>query len=928
MTQYSFNSGWKFFRGVQNSEVISPGFDDSPWEAVTLGHTVRLEPVNVSGGLNYQGDAWYRKRFIFDDTFKGKKLYIKFEAAMHETEVYLNGREIKRNFCGYLPFVIDVTDDVLFNEENVIAVRVNNEDNADIPPGRPQQNLDFCYFGGIYRNAWLIKKDSIHITDELYEDEKAGGGIFVRYENVSREYADILIKTHIRNDSGLNEASGKISYIIKDKGKCIKQEEQIVSIEESGTFEIRLRIEKPKLWSVTEPNLYELTVETEFGDYIDCEALKIGIKDIRFTERDCILNGEKVLLTGCNRHQEYPWIGNALPDSLQYRDAYMIKKAGWNIVRTGHYPQAKAFMDACDELGILVITPTPGWQFYPAENHDIFDKRVEENVRHMVRYLRNHASIAFWEPIINEEGKTPDEFRRMTYNAVHEEYPGEQCYCAIDEEYDTESLYDIIYKKTMEKNPHKPGFTREYGDTWKEQTEWYEPKHYRVNREENAFGGFYPGGKRAMIDNMLARTVSKGIDGNDTDYPRSIKQKHIAYKEGLNTGFCLWAGFDHNRGGCSNPACVGAIDFYRIPKYQYYSYQAQSKAVEPMIFIAEYEDRAWCISNCETVRLYRDGVCLGERPTGEDPDLPSVPAEFSLNGNWNELKAEGYNGGTLAASQVKKKSGVPRKIILTAPNFGVTPIADGNDKIMIYAHVVDENGTVCENVTVELNYVAEGAAKIVGALNPRIMSSKQSVSMGIGAFLIETEKTTGEIVLKAWAKGLEPGILRIKTVSPKYAEIPYRLCGNTECENVEYEEDRKKEQEQKREQEQDKNRVDFAKEKQTWASSGDSACGNDGNPNTGWIADLSDTAPEWNVDLGEEKELSGLRILWNNDSTTYTYDIEISGEDHNFKTALSTSGTGQDIGIIPFKQSNVRYIRVKIKNVSKGTAGFYMFELY
>ena len=291
-----------------------------------MGHTVRLEPVNVSGGLNYQGDAWYRKRFILDDTFKGKRLYIKFEAAMHETEVYLNGREIKRNFCGYLPFVIDVTDDVLFNEENVIAVRVNNEDNADIPPGRPQQNLDFCYFGGIYRNAWLIKKDSIHITDELYEDEKAGGGIFVRYENVSREYADILIKTHIRNDSGLNEASGKISYIIKDKGKCIKQEEQIVSIEESGTFEIRLRIEKPKPWSVTEPNLYELTVETEFGDYIDCEALKIGIKDIRFTERDCILNGEKVLLTGCNRHQEYPWIGNALPDSLQYRDAYMIKK--------------------------------------------------------------------------------------------------------------------------------------------------------------------------------------------------------------------------------------------------------------------------------------------------------------------------------------------------------------------------------------------------------------------------------------------------------------------------------------------------------------------------------------------------------------------------------------------------------------------------
>ncbi len=465
MMQYSFNSGWKFLRGVQNSEVINPKFDDSPWEAVTLGHTVRLEPVNVSGGLNYQGDAWYRKRFILDDTFKGKKLYIKFEAAMHEAEVYLNGIEIKRNFCGYLPFVVDITDKVLFNEENVMVVRVNNEDNADIPPGKPQQ-----------------------------------------------------------------------------------------------------------------------------------------------------------------------------------------------------------------ELGILVITPIPGWQFYPEENHCIFDKRVEDNVRRMVRYMRNHASIAFWEPIINEEGKTPDEFRRMTYCAVHEEYPGEQCYCAIDEEYDTENLYDIIYKKTMKKNPHRPGFTREYGDTWKEQTDGYEPKHCRVNREENAFGGFYPGGKRAMIDNMLARTAARNIDGKNIDGPRFLNQKYQSNKSGLDTGFCLWAGFDHNRGCCLNPACVGAIDFYRLPKYQYYSYQAQSKDVDRMVFIAEDEDRVWCVSNCEKVRLYRDGVFIGERSTAEDANLPSVPVEFSLDKAWSELRAEGYDGGKLEALQIKKRAEAPRKIVLTAKHSGVRHI--------------------------------------------------------------------------------------------------------------------------------------------------------------------------------------------------------------------------------------------------------------
>lgn len=920
MLQYSFNSGWKFFRGSQNSEVIKPDFDDLPWEAVTLGHTVRLEPVYACGSINYQGDAWYRKRFILDDTFKGKKLYIKFEAAMHETTVYLNGRKIKENFCGYLPFVIDITDYVLFGKENVMAVKVNNEDNPDIPPGRPQQALDFCYFGGIYRNAWLIKKDLIHITDELYEDEKAGGGIFCRYEKVSREYADVIIKTHIRNDSKLNSAKGKICCTLKDKDGCINQAEQDVVIEECGTYEMRIRINNPKLWSVTEPNLYELTVETEFEEYKDCETLKIGIKDIRFTEKDCILNGEKVILTGCNRHQEYPWIGNALPDSLQYRDVYMIKAAGWNIVRTGHYPQAKAFMDACDELGILVITPTPGWQFYPVESHELFDKRVEENTRNMVRYLRNHASIAFWEPIINEEGTTSNEFRRMTYGAVHEEYPGDQCYCAIDEEYDTEGIYDIIYKKTNEKNPHKPGFTREYGDTWREEIEEYEPKHCRVSREESGFGKAYPDGRKGMINNMLVRTSAKDIDGNEVDFREFLIDNYRSHKAGRNTGFCLWAGFDHNRGCSSVPSWVGAIDFYRIPKYQFYAYQAQNKFIEPMIFIMEYENRVWCVSNCETVKLYQDSVCVGERLTGEDNDLPSAPVEFSLQGDWNELKAEGYNGGKLAVSQIKKKQGTPKKIVLSAPDFGYTPVADGNDKLMVYACVVDENGTVCEDVPVELNYEAEGAAKIVGASNPRIMASKQRVSMGIGAFLIKTEKTAGEILLKAHAEGLEPGVLRIKTVLPKYDEIPYALYGNTECENVEYEE--------KAEKKQTKYHINLAGGHQAWASSGNPEYGTDCNPNTEWVADLSDTAPEWTVDLGSEKNLNGLRILWNDDSTTYTYDIEISSKENSFKKVLSKSGTGQDLGIIPFEHSGVKYVRVKIKNVSKGTAGFYSFELY
>ena len=920
MGKYNFNSGWKFFRGKQGDSVFAPDFDDEAWETVTLGHTVRLEPVHASGMVNYQGDAWYRKHFFLDRNFQNQKLYLKFEGAMQEAAVYLNGEKIKESFCGFLPFIADITELVRFDEENVIAVWVNNEDNKEIPPGKPQAELDFCYFGGLYRDAWLIKKPLIHITDELFEDIPAGGGIFVRYENVSRESAELRIKVHIRKEDHSEEAVlGTVRCRLFDGDLCVQEQEQTLQVEKEISAALCMRLENPRLWSVSQPHLYRLCVETAFGEYRDWESVNIGIKDIRFTEKDCILNGEKILLTGCNRHQEYPWIGNALPDALQWRDACMIKDAGWNIVRTGHYPQDKAFMDACDRIGLLVITPTPGWQYYPVEEHTLFDRRVEENTRRMVRYLRNHASVAFWEPVINEEGKTPDAFRRMTYQAVHEEYPGDQCYCAIDEEYDTQGLYDIIYKKTQEKNPHKPGFTREYGDSYREQFDGYEPKIYRVNREANAFGGFYPGGRRAMIENMLVRTSAQNMEGKRTDLARSVKGKYQSHEKGFDTGFCLWAGFDHNRGYCSNPACVGAIDFYRIPKYQFYAFQAKNKNGRPMVYLMEYENRVWVVSNCDCVRLYQDDRFIGEQET-KDRALPSAPVCFSLTGEWSVLRAEGVQNGQPAAEMIKRRQKKPERIVIKAPDYGYPLKADGNDKLMVYAYIIDQNGTVCEDITYTMKYEVEGPARIVGGENPRIRASKQQVCMGVGAFLIEAEKTAGQITLQAHADGLQSGRLLITSVPSERKEIPYIVRGNTDHENVVYEEEQTDRQE--------KGTRDLARRKPASASSGNPYCANDGNYATEWAADPSDEAPQWMVDLQCEQNTGGIRILWAEDSTTYAYDIEVGGADKLFRTVLSKSSTGQDIGVIPFAHENVRYVRIKIRSVSKGTAAISAVELY
>lgn len=199
MPKLNFNQGWRFYRGYLEESAKETDYDDSMWEGVCLPHSVRIEPVMASGMVNYQGDAWYRKHFIIDNEYKDKRIYIRFEAAMHEAKIWVNGKYVMAHYGGYLPFVADVSDYVEFGKTNVIAVKVNNEDNVLIPPGKPQIELDFCYFGGLYRDAYLIVKNNLHITDPIFAHVVGGGGIFVTYSNVSEKSAAVNVKAHIKN---------------------------------------------------------------------------------------------------------------------------------------------------------------------------------------------------------------------------------------------------------------------------------------------------------------------------------------------------------------------------------------------------------------------------------------------------------------------------------------------------------------------------------------------------------------------------------------------------------------------------------------------------------------------------------------------------------------------------------------------------------
>ena len=405
-TVYSMNPAWRFHKGSA-PEAYRVDFEDSAWEVVSLPDGIEYQPTEASGCTNYQGEVWYRKHFTPVDEWKNKKLFLHFEAIMGKSKVWINGHLVNEHFGGYLPVIADVTAYVDFGKDNVIAVCADNSDDPSYPPGKAQDVLDFTYSGGIYRDCWLIAHNDVYITDPNYENKVAGGGLFVAYNNVSEESADVLLDIQVRNDRK-QSFNGKVVYELLDaNGGKVGEAGRKLSIGKgkavSGASKIKLSA--PHLWSPESPYLYQLHVyiKDNQGNVIDGYRRRIGVRSIEFKGKDGFwLNGKpyEAPLIGANRHQDFAIVGNALSNGMHWRDAKKLRDAGLKVIRNAHYPQDPAFMDACDELGLFVIVNTPGWQFWNEAPE--FAQRVYSDIRNMVRRDRNHPSVWMWEPILNE----------------------------------------------------------------------------------------------------------------------------------------------------------------------------------------------------------------------------------------------------------------------------------------------------------------------------------------------------------------------------------------------------------------------------------------------------------------------------------------------------------------------------------------------
>ncbi len=754
----NFNDDWKFSKGTEPPKE---------WESVQIPHTAQLEPY-VSNNM-WMGQCSYQKEFAFDPGWENKKVFIEFEGAMGIAKVSLNGKLLTTHYGGYMGFQVDLTEH-LDKGRNLLEVALDNKENDSYPPGKEYRRLDFSWFSGLYRNVHLQVCDKLYISNAIAANQQAGGGIFVTYPQVSEESAEVSIKTHV-----VNAHAGAKSFFIE---QSLWMGEQKMSSQLSDALTLQggsnqhfcqnLKLARPNLWSPQQPHLY--TLRTRLLDAgkneISSRSQKIGVRSIAYAADGFYLNGKKLYQRGTNRHQEYPYVGYAISDEAQYRDAVKIKEAGFDMVRLSHYPQSPAFMRACDELGLMVIDCITGWQFFKDGE---FAQRSVQEARELIRRDRNHPCVVLWETSLNES-PMPAWFIKLQHELVDQEYPGDQSYSGSWKE----GPHDVFLPARQHaKGPvfwdkwergNKALFTAEYGD-W----EYYAQAAANFNQD---------GAKELKAEERTSRQLRKHGEARLLQMAMNFQESHNQNMRGKSIiGDANWLMFDYNRGYAKDHCTSGVMDLMRLPKFAYYFYRSQRSAGEksdlfssgPMVFAATYwndksSPKVRVFSNCDTVTAYLNGKKIATRSPdnnqfGDKLKHPPFTYDFERF-TPGELKFVGEIDGEKVVEHSVRTPEAAVTLKLSVDESGKPLVADGSDLVFVYASVVDSNGTVVPDATAPLTFEVEGGS-LVG---PATIDAEA----GINGVLVRADKQTTRVKVKASSRGLAAAEITIPTSQNRY----------------------------------------------------------------------------------------------------------------------------------------------------------------
>lgn len=739
-TVQSMNANWKFYKGDATG-AQSTSFSDALWQTVQVPHPFDYLDYHVP--TYYQGIGWYRKTFSLDATAAGKKVFLRFEGAMTVAQVYVNGTLITTHYGGFTPFTIDITARVTAGSaNNLLAVRLDNTWQNTVPPQKTNDNtIDYLLFGGIYRDVMLLVEDPLHVPDAgayISDSVADSGGVFITTPSFFGIAATVRVKTIVKNEYAASKTCALLTTIIDGSGASVGTAQNTQSIAANGVYAFvqNISVSSPSLWSPVNPALYRAVTQVyDNTTLVDTVITRFGIRSIGFVKQTgFFLNGSNVKLLGVNRHQMYPYIGQSLPDHAQYRDAKILKDMGCNFLRLSHYPMSPSFMDACDELGIMVEEEAPSWQ--GVNQPDLWYLRHNLDIRSMIRRDRNRPCVVFWGVGPNES--QPEPAREQTDQATAKAEDTTRPTTMARPYSTTSNVFDVYFNNVFTPPlPASPVDQNTIGYVNSEHTGHTYPKA-RWDPEADLIEHAH----RHELMTTEARTKAWVAGGSG------------------------WCGFDYNTdfNSFENVAYHGVSDIFRIPKFAYYFYQSQCAADNyvgsrhPMVFIESFNEgyvmpstqTFKIFSNCEQVELFVNGTSAGAQSPDTGTSLAHPPFTFA-NVSYSSpgtLRADGKIGGVVVASQTLNRVGTRTKILLNSDTD--TLFADGTDIARVVVTVADNNNRWSHaDVSTVVSVSASGAGKVIcGSAGPQA-SGSVTVEDGRLAFLVQAGLTAGTVTVTA-----------------------------------------------------------------------------------------------------------------------------------------------------------------------------------
>ena len=726
--------------------AAAAGFDDSGWRPVDLPHDWAVEQpfdekANSSQGNRARGMGWYRRHFQLDPADRGRHLELQFDAIATHATIWVNGVLAHRNWCGYTSSYIDITPFAKYAPDvNVIAIQVD----AVAQEG-------WWYEGaGLYRHAWLVKRNAVHIqSDGVYANPIRGAdGQWSIPVEVALESSD---KASVKVDveSTLIDPAGKALVSTKTQAAVDPLKEALARL--------TLAVASPKLWSVDQPTLYSVrTVVKRAGVAVDEVVTRCGFRTIRFdADKGFFLNDQPLKLKGTCNHQDHAGVGVAVPDAIWDFRVRRLKEMGSNAYRCAHNPPAAEFLDACDRLGMLVMDENRNFGSTPEHMRQL---------EWMIRRDRNHPSVILWS-VFNEEPSQGNEMgyemvRRMsvavkkldTTRPVTAAQNGEVMNPVNASEAADVAGFNYVYRdfdSYHAAHPAKPIFSSE--DTSAVMTR----DEYVTDRSQ------------AVLDSYDTQVVPWGLSHRNA-WRQVAERPFVA-------GTMVWTGFDYR--GEPQPlqwpavgSSFGAMDSCGFPKAAYYIHQAQWIENRPILHLIPHWNwagsegkpiKVMAITNAESVALVLNGRSLGEKPV-DKYEMVSFDVPYEAG----KLEAVATRGGVEVARFAVETTGAPARLQLVPDRKSLA--GDGSDAEPIAVQVVDAQGRVVPTAKLPVKLELSGPGAIIGLSNgdPNChepeKGDQHSVFNGLAQVIVQSALAgQGRLTLRATSEGLTPGEVAI-----------------------------------------------------------------------------------------------------------------------------------------------------------------------